>query len=63
MIFVNHDAHASTPFVLKAANNAAVAVDLYIGTRTHDIARKQDGEVHERTHGDVSIHGEENAVG
>jgi hypothetical protein len=46
MVFVNHDAHASTPFVLKAANDAAVAVDLYVGTRTHDIARKQDGEVH-----------------
>jgi len=63
MVLVNHNTNASTAFILKAANYAAVAVNLNITTRTHNIAGKQDREIDDRTNGDVAIHGEEDTVG
>src|ERR1017187_10575963 len=63
MVFVNHHAYAATPFVLKAADYAAMTVNLYVGRGAHNISRKQDGEVHHRTHGNVAIHSEEHAIG
>jgi len=63
MVLVNHYAHASTTFVLEAANYAAAAINLNIRTGTHDMARKQDGEIDNRTHGNIAIHRKEHAVG
>ena len=63
MVFVNHYAYAAAPFVFKAAHHAAVAINLNIATGADNIARKQDGEIHQRTHRNIAIHCEENAVG
>lgn len=63
MVFVNHYAYAATAFVFKAAHHATMAINLNIATGAHNIARKQDGEIHQRTYRDVTIHGEENSVG
>ena len=63
MVFVNYNANPATALVFKAANHAAVAVNLHITTGTHDISWKQDREVHDRAHGDVTVHREEDAVG
>ncbi len=63
MILVNHDTHATAAVILKAANYAAVAVNLNIRAGTYDMAGKEDGEIDHRTHGDIAIHGEEDTVG
>ena len=63
MVFVNHYANAAPALVFKAANHAAVAVNLHIATRTYNFTWKQNREVHHRTYGDVAIHREEHAIG
>ncbi len=63
MVFVNYYANAAPALVFKAANHTAVAVDLHIATGTHNFSRKQDREVHHRTHWDVTVHREEHSVG
>jgi hypothetical protein len=63
MVFVNHYANAATALVFKAADHAAMAVNLDIATRTHDIARKQNRKVYGGAYWNVFIHREEHAVG
>ena len=63
MVFINHYANAATALVFKATNHTAMAVDLHITSRTHDISRKQNRELHQRPHGNVAIHREQHAVG
>jgi len=49
--------------VFKAANHAAMAVNLphHNGNPRHLL--EADREVHDRAHGDVTVHSEEHAVG
>src|SRR5258706_13900008 len=63
MVFVNHYTYTATALIFEAANHAAMAVNLYVATRTHNVSRKQNGEVHQRTDGYIAIHREEHAVG
>src|SRR5260370_38455279 len=63
MVLVNHYANAAAALIFEAADHAAVAVNLHIAPRTHNVSRKQNGELHQRTHGDVVIHREEPAAG
>ena len=63
MVFVNYYANAAPALVFKAANHAAMAIDLYIAPGTYDLSGKQNREVHHRTHGDVAIHREQHAIG
>src|SRR6266852_1385978 len=62
MVLVNHYANAAAALIFEAADHTAVAVNLYIAPRTHNVSRKQNGELHQRTYGNVAIHGEEHAV-
>src|SRR5205807_8474942 len=62
MVLVNHYANATAALIFEPADHPAVAVNLYIATRTHNVSRKQNSELHQRTHGDVAIHSEEHAV-
>src|SRR5579872_303506 len=63
MVFVDDYAHASTPVIFKAADHAAVAIDLHIAARADHFTGKENRKVDARTDGDVAIHGEQNAVG
>src|ERR1700740_2227649 len=63
MVFVDHYAYAAAALIFKAANHAALVINLHIATRTHNISRKKDRELHQRTNGNIAIHGEEHAVG
>jgi hypothetical protein len=63
VVLINHYAYAPAAFVLKAADNAAMAIDLYIVTGSNYIAGKQNGEVHQRSNWNVTVHGEEHAIG
>jgi hypothetical protein len=46
MVFVNYYANATTPLIFKAADHTAVAVDLYVAARAHNVSGKKNGEVH-----------------
>src|ERR1039458_8960309 len=63
MVLVNYYANAAAAPVFKAAHHAAVAINLHITTRTHDLSGQKDREVHDRAHGYVAIDCEEHAVG
>jgi len=63
MVFVNHYANSATALVFKTADHTAMAVNLDVATRAHNIARKQNREVDDGADRNVSIHREEHAVG
>jgi len=63
MVFVNYYANAAAALIFEAADHAAVAVNLYIATGANNVSRKQNREIHQRTHGNVAIHREEHTVG
>jgi len=44
MVLVNHYANAAAALIFEAADHAAVAVNLHIAPRTHNVSRKQNGE-------------------
>ncbi len=58
MVLVDHYANAAASIVFKTAYYAAMAINLDIATRAHYLARKQDGEIHQRADRDIAIHGE-----
>jgi hypothetical protein len=62
MVLVNHYANTATAPVFKAADHTAVTVNLYVTTRTYNVSRKQNREVHNRTDRNVAIHRKKDAV-
>lgn len=63
MVFVDHYPNRATAMIFKAPNHTAMAINLYVTTRTHDFSRKQNGEIHHRAHCHIAVHRKEYAVG